>query len=360
MKIEQAEVTFGACHTFSSECTLRIESESSFRSAFSEAAGRKPEQVADIEARASISNAPNAPSAPPAPPASFAPLGAPRMGDSADSVLALEALIARMLDFLLGHLGLDSKACGLDDLREIPTTRLVPGSDEAAERPLRELTMTRKTTTTERIREQESSDFCARGKLCTADGQTLNFQLDLSLRREFSAERISTRQEQLVLRDPLVINFDGKAAQFSDKRFAFDLDVDGQDESLRVLGGGSGFLAIDRNRDGRVDDGSELFGATSGDGFADLALLDDDGNRWLDESDAAFDQLRVWQFEADGGSRLTSLREQGIGALYLGAAETPFSLTDAENSLLAQIRSSGIYLREDGRAGALHQIDLAV
>jgi hypothetical protein len=40
--------------------------------------------------------------------------------------------------------------------------------------------------------------------------------------------------------------------------------------------------------------------------------------------------------------------------------ETPFSLTDSENSLLAQIRASGIYLREDGGAGTLQQIDLAV
>ena len=262
-----------------------------------------------------------------------------------------------MLDFLLGHLGLEGK---VGDLREVLATTPAAGDGESGEVPQREVSMRWRTTTTETIREQESSDFCSSGKLCTADGRTLDFQLSVSLKREYVAERVSMQEETVVLRDPLVINFDGKAAQFSGKRFAFDLDVDGQDESLRMLGGGSGFLAIDRNGDGRVSDGSELFGARSGDGFADLATLDDDGNRWLDEADAAFDQLRIWQFDDDGQSRLTSLRDEGVGALYLGSIETPFSLTDEENGLLAQIRASGIYLREDGRSGALQQIDLAV
>ena len=54
------------------------------------------------------------------------------------------------------------------------------------------------------------------------------------------------------------------------------------------------------------------------------------------------------------------MREQGIGALYLGASETQFSLTDDENRLLAQIRASGFYLRESGSVGSVQQIDLAV
>jgi hypothetical protein len=34
--------------------------------------------------------------------------------------------------------------------------------------------------------------------------------------------------------------------------------------------------------------GAELFGARSGDGFAELAALDGDGNGWIDEGDAAW------------------------------------------------------------------------
>ena len=54
------------------------------------------------------------------------------------------------------------------------------------------------------------------------------------------------------------------------------------------------------------------------------------------------------------------MRERGAGALYLESVTTPFSLTDSENRLLAQIRASGVYLREDGGVGTLQQVDLAV
>jgi len=126
------------------------------------------------------------------------------------------------------------------------------------------------------------------------------------------------------------------------------------------LGSASGYLAIDNNADGRINDGSELFGTRSGDGFADLARFDSDGNHWLDEADPVFDSLRVWQHDAGGKDILSTLRDKGVGALYLGSTETPFALTDKENRLLAQIRASGVYLKEDGRAGSLQQIDLAV
>ena len=138
------------------------------------------------------------------------------------------------------------------------------------------------------------------------------------------------------------------------------LDADGCAENVHALAPGSGYLAVDRNGDGRINDGGELFGTSSGDGFADLAAFDADGNRWIDEADAAFSTLLVWQRDAAGGSSLTTLRDAGVGALYLGAQETPFALTDEDNRLLGKVRASGIYLNEDGRAGTLQQIDLAV
>jgi hypothetical protein len=179
--------------------------------------------------------------------------------------------------------------------------------------------------------------------------------------RDFECERKAIDSGKLVvLRDPLVINFDGKAAELSGKRFAFDLDADGMSESIGALVSSSGFLAIDNNGDGRINDGSELFGTRSGNGFADLAAFDGDGNLWLDEADAAFTSLRIWQRDGAGQDTLSTLRDRGVGALYLGSTETPFALNDNENRSLAQIRASGIYLREDGSAGTLQQVDLAV
>jgi hypothetical protein len=161
-------------------------------------------------------------------------------------------------------------------------------------------------------------------------------------------------------KDPLVINFAGTAAQLAETRFAFDLDADGVKEQINQLGSGSGFLALDLNRNGRVDDGRELFGARSGDGFADLAAHDADGNGWIDENDPIHAQLQVWRQAADGSGTLTPLASVDVGAISLARVATPFDLKTPANALLGQVRASGVYLSESGQAGTVQQIDLTV
>ena len=213
---------------------------------------------------------------------------------------------------------------------------------------------------TESIHEQENTRFTSTGKIETTDGRVLEFELTLAMNRDFICEKTLTESGRAELRDPLVINFDGKPAELSGKRFMFDLDADGKADSIHGLASGCGYLAIDSNADGCINDGNELFGTRSGDGFADLARLDSDGNHWLDEADAAYEKLRVWKNDGTGKESLNTLREAGVGALYLGSVETPFDMTDQENRLLAHIRASGVYLTENGKVGSLQQMDLAI
>ena len=65
----------------------------------------------------------------------------------------------------------------------------------------------------------------------------------------------------------MVINFQGTGAELSDLRFTFDMDTDGMSEDNAFVGPGSGFLILDKNGDGVINDGRELFGPQSGDGF---------------------------------------------------------------------------------------------
>lgn len=200
----------------------------------------------------------------------------------------------------------------------------------------------------------ESLSFQAQGLVRTADGREIRFELQLQLSR-LEIEH-SQRSERLgALKDPLVLNFDGGAAELLGQRFDFDLDADGLRDSLPGLAAGSGFLVFDRNADGQVNDGSELFGARSGAGFAELAQLDADANGWIDEADPAWQGLSVWR----PGSGLQPLSEAGVGALALAHAATPFAL-QGEGVALGQLRSTGLYLMEDGRAGTLQQLDLRV
>ena len=118
---------------------------------------------------------------------------------------------------------------------------------------------------------------------------------------------------------------------------------------------------LDRNRNGRADDGSELFGALSGNGFADLAAWDDDGNGWIDEADPVFAELRLWQKDASGQDQWRTLSQADVGAVSVQATATPFSLRNDQNATLGQVRASGVYLRESsGQAGVVQHIDVAV
>ena len=209
------------------------------------------------------------------------------------------------------------------------------------------------------IAESEATQVSAQGVVQTADGRQINFTLELAMSRSFVQESsTSIRSGDAVRKDPLVINFGGAGVALTDTQFAFDLNADGQQENIAFVAGGSGFLALDKNGDGKINDGSELFGPRSGDGFADLAKYDHDGNQWIDDNDAVFSQLRVWQRDVSGQDSLTSLAQSGVGALYLGRVASPFSVDTASNQSLGLVRSTGVFLYESGQAGSLQQVDL--
>ncbi len=213
----------------------------------------------------------------------------------------------------------------------------------------------------ETLDESEQTHFSARGVIRTGDGREIRFDLEFELNRTWHEEsRLSLRAGDGQRKDPLVLNFDGTAAQLSSRRFAFDLDADGQTEAVPLLAQGSGFLALDTNGNGHIDDGRELFGTRTGDGFADLAPYDEDGNGWIDENDAVFEQLLLWSPAAGGTGTLTGLKAHGVGALSLARLATPFELRSASNESLGAVRTSGLYLNENGSAGTLQQIDLTV
>lgn len=209
--------------------------------------------------------------------------------------------------------------------------------------------------------EFESVQFSAEGVIKTKDGQEIRFNAAFAMERShFETLNIELRGGEARLKDPLVLDFGGASASLKDTRFEFDLSSDGNLESLPMLGGGRGFLAIDRDGNGRIDNGRELFGPTSGDGFAELAALDSDGNGWIDAADPGFAQLRLWKPDENGGGSLMSMEEAGVGALYLGRVSTPFELRNSSNQTLGVMRSSSIYVAQDGRVGTVSQIDLAV
>jgi len=208
--------------------------------------------------------------------------------------------------------------------------------------------------------EQETMNFSAQGKVYTDDGREIEINLNLEVSRQFNFSQSLDIKAGDALIDPLVINYGGGTATLSPTKTDFDLDGDGEKENISNLEQGSGFLALDKNSDGVINDGQELFGPQTGDGFSELAGYDADKNGWIDENDPVFKKLSIRAKDSGGNDQLLALAQTGIGAIYIGNADTLFSLKDSENNLNGQIRQTGIFLKEDGQAGTIQHVDLAV
>lgn len=208
--------------------------------------------------------------------------------------------------------------------------------------------------------QEQSASFQTQGQVITEDGRTIEFNMNVHMSSRFEAyyRESYDLQRAVNLCDPLVINLDSSPATVSDQTFYFDLDCDGIEENIHKLNSGSGYLALDKNNDGKINDGSELFGTASGDGFADLAKYDLDGNGWIDENDEIWEHLKIW-VQTDNGPQLYSLGEKGVGAICLNKAPTYYTQYGKDGGVDAVVRSTGMFLYENGRAGSVQHLDLA-
>jgi hypothetical protein len=273
-------------------------------------------------------------------PSSTASASSPSAGPADDSVDVTDpkTLLARWLfEYLTGH-----KAPA------IRTVSMHRSSAAAARGASSSVTYTHREVRTE----SEATSFTASGKVQLQSGEEIAFSIRLDLARQETATSTATFSAGNMT-DPIVVNFDGKGARLTADRQAFDLNGDGADEMIATLAAGSAWLARDGNGNGTIDNGGELFGPTSGNGFAEMAAIDSDGNGWLDEGDSYYSQLGVWRDRV-----FTPLSEAGIGALSVASVSTPFTLKSGAE-ILGQVRSSGVYLREDGTPGMLQQVDIA-
>lgn len=208
--------------------------------------------------------------------------------------------------------------------------------------------------------EEEVTSFSTTGTVVTQDGRNLEFGLNVEMSRSFQQYYETNYQYgELTMCDPLVINLHSDIANVSDQKFMFDLDSDGNMDEISMLNSNSGFLALDKNGDGEINNGKELFGTVSGDGFKDLSEYDLDQNGWIDEKDDVFQKLMIWSKDASGNNVLCGIAKAGVGAIYLGNVSTEFSLkASSDNTTNGMIQKSGVFLYEDGAIGTVQHLDL--
>ena len=162
--------------------------------------------------------------------------------------------------------------------------------------------------------------------------------------------------------DPLVLDLDGDGVELSAQGYGsprFDIDGDGFAELTGWVMPGDGFLAWDRDGNGRIDDVTELFGGPTSTGLAELALYDDNQDGVIDAVDAVFASLRVWQDrDYDGitdAGELTTLDAEGIASLSL-AGRAPAVDTVAGN----RIDAESTFTRTDGSTGTVADVRFRV
>ncbi|NHR08503.1 hypothetical protein HA052_25265 [Chromobacterium haemolyticum] len=146
----------------------------------------------------------------------------------------------------------------------------------------------------------------------------------------------------------------------------WDHDGDGIRTASGWVKSDDGFLVLDRNGNGLIDDGSELFGdrtklangELAKNGFAALADLDSNGDGKVDAADQQFAALRVWRdLNGDGVSsadELFTLEQLGIKALNTGFSNSNQALNG--NNVLVQ---QGTYVKADGGSGQMGDVNLA-
>ena len=166
---------------------------------------------------------------------------------------------------------------------------------------------------------------------------------------------------------PIVFDLDGNGVSLvasANSAVWFDQDGDGSRDRTGWVGAGDGLLVLDRNRNGQIDDGSEIrfstdvAGATSD--LEGLRAYDSNANGFFDQNDARFSEFQIWQ-DANGDAvsqagELKSLTELGVTAINLTLTRNP---AEDQNSAENYLYGTTQFVRADGTTGEVGDVMFA-
>ena len=164
--------------------------------------------------------------------------------------------------------------------------------------------------------------------------------------------------------DPLVFDLGGDGittVSIDDSNAFFDLDNNGFAEKTSWVGAKEGLLAYDKNGDGIINGGNELFGdrtlmkdgrTLASSGFTALAEYDDNKDGKIDGNDTIYTLLRIWQdSDGDGIASAGELKQLvDLGIVSIGLSYNNTGVTDGANNI--QVRT-GTFTLADGSSRAV-------
>ncbi|MFO0037420.1 MAG: calcium-binding protein [Synechococcaceae cyanobacterium] len=178
-------------------------------------------------------------------------------------------------------------------------------------------------------------------------------------------QRELERAERAPLSSPLAFDLDGDGIETVglDNGIYFDHDNNGFAEATGWIAPDDGLLTYDKNQNGNIDSGEELFGnhfrlsggGTAQHGFQALGELDSDANKVIDHRDREWSKLRIWQdYDLDGtadAGELNDVASHGIKSIPLDYVFS--SYVDWHGN---QHRQEGKYMKSDGSMAALTDV----
>lgn len=193
----------------------------------------------------------------------------------------------------------------------------------------------------------------------TQSGRQDPYRINLNFEKlERTEAEITLESIDIEFADPLVLDLTGEGIQLTrpGEGATFDITADGKLNETAWVKGGTGILVYDRNGNGIIDDGSEMFGDQNGKphGFAELAKYDSNNDGRIDRLDPIFKSLRVYKDINENGKiddgELFTLEELGIKALNLDFVHTSEKVNG--NPLILR----GSFERTDGTTGEMSDV----
>jgi hypothetical protein len=183
-------------------------------------------------------------------------------------------------------------------------------------------------------------------------GQASSVSIQMEFKFEFSAQ-VTVQAGQVQQSDPITLDLNGDGFQLTSfaKGAQFDILGNGQTANTAFVTGGDAFLALDRNEDGIINSGKELFGDQNGaaNGYEELRKLDGNGDGVINRQDSAFNRLLLFKDNGNGKTEkgeLSSLKDAGIDEISLKYANV--DQRAAGGNRIAQTAS---FRRSDGGYG---------
>ena len=180
----------------------------------------------------------------------------------------------------------------------------------------------------------------------------MEFRFEMSIEIQMGVQRLDQQQ------DPIVFDLDGDGIELTDVNNGVRFDITGKGQTVQTawVRGGDALLAWDRNGNGTIDSGLELFGDQRGasNGFEELRKLDTNSDGFIGPEDNKFTELVLWRDNGDGISskeEMFTLPQLGIERIALNYKNINIS-ADGNNT----ITQKSFFIRSDNTVGRIADV----